>query len=155
MKKTRFRSHVAVCLLLIKGDEILLLKRANTGWGDGCYALPGGAIDGGETLKSAMIREAKEEIGIVLDPSDLKMVHLTHVAATKAHPHETVVIFFQSSKYSGTIENKEPHKCSEVAFFPIRALPENTLRLGSSAIMNFLNNVNYDEALWDEYSCSE
>lgn len=35
------------------------------------YALPGGRIDEGETVVDAVLREAREEIGLQLSPSDL------------------------------------------------------------------------------------
>ena len=60
VKKVRFQMPVAVHLLLVKEGKILLLRRSNTGYEDGMYSIVAGHIDGDEDVKSAMIREAKE-----------------------------------------------------------------------------------------------
>ncbi len=72
--KSRFKIKAAVFLLLIQGNEILLLRRFNTGIDDGCYVVPMGCIDGNETLTDALFRESKEEANIV--PVKTKFAHL-------------------------------------------------------------------------------
>ena len=51
-------------LLLIRDDEILLARKKR-GFGCGKYNGVGGKLEIGETPLDAMIREAKEEIGII------------------------------------------------------------------------------------------
>ena len=51
-------------------EEYLLLRRYNTGWRDGEYTLPPGHVDGNETIRSELRREAMEEIGISIKLSD-------------------------------------------------------------------------------------
>lgn len=46
MKEERYKFICAVYLLLIKENQILLLKRANTGYEDGKYSLVAGHMDG-------------------------------------------------------------------------------------------------------------
>lgn len=62
---------VAVAALLIKDDEILLLKRADDDKiNPGMWSFPGGKVEKGETLKKALHRELKEETslqGVVQD----------------------------------------------------------------------------------------
>ena len=71
--KERNRLPVSVQLILEKEDKILLMKRKNTGYEDGKYALPGGHVEANEEIRNAMIREAKEEIGIHLDLQDIQL----------------------------------------------------------------------------------
>ena len=78
-----FTAPVAVHLLLVEDGRILLLKRFNTGYEEGNYSLVAGHIDGGEELKVAMIREAREEAGIEISASDLSVVGLMHVMTDK------------------------------------------------------------------------
>ncbi len=54
----------AVHMFLVKQDSILLLKRLNTGYHDGDYSVPAGHIEPNESVITAAIREASEELGI-------------------------------------------------------------------------------------------
>lgn len=55
--------HAAVFGLIInKNDEILLLKRKNTGYYDGGYSLPAGHVEDGEFASIAIVKEMKEEL---------------------------------------------------------------------------------------------
>ena len=66
-------AKVAVHLILTNDrGECLFLRRFNTGYKDGEYGLVSGHVEEGENLKSAMIREAREEVGITLSPDDLE-----------------------------------------------------------------------------------
>ena len=62
MKEKRVSVNVTVALILISDNNVLLMKRCNTGYEDGKYALPAGHIEEGESLKTAMVRETSEEI---------------------------------------------------------------------------------------------
>jgi 8-oxo-dGTP diphosphatase len=60
-KPPKFKLPVVVLLVLIEDGKVLLMRRQNTGWGDGDYDLVAGHIDGQETLQAALSREAYEE----------------------------------------------------------------------------------------------
>ena len=59
-----FKNIIVTDLLIMRNKEVLLAKRKNTGYKDGEYELPGGYLEKNEDLYGAMIREAKEELGI-------------------------------------------------------------------------------------------
>ncbi|MEA3304759.1 MAG: NUDIX domain-containing protein [Patescibacteria group bacterium] len=56
----------SACYAIIENEkkEVLFQRRANTGFLDGCFQIPAGHMDGGETMKQCMARELKEELDI-------------------------------------------------------------------------------------------
>ncbi|MEJ1354686.1 MAG: NUDIX domain-containing protein [Candidatus Sedimenticola sp. (ex Thyasira tokunagai)] len=56
--------------LIVRRGKILLLRKEGGGRGER-FALPGGAQNTGETLKAALDRECREEIGTSVDIGDL------------------------------------------------------------------------------------
>jgi 8-oxo-dGTP pyrophosphatase MutT (NUDIX family) len=68
-KTERARFPVVVHAMLLRDGRIFMLRRARTGFMDGYYALPGGHVDEGESVRQALIREVREETGVeVTDP---------------------------------------------------------------------------------------
>lgn len=65
--------RVAVRVLIIQGDEVLLVKEASDDW----WALPGGGVDHGETVESTLTREVEEELGVPANEvsSDFEIVY--------------------------------------------------------------------------------
>lgn len=58
--------------------KVLLIKR-NIDPGKGCWAMPGGYIDRGETWQEALTREVKEETGIDVTPCRLVDVFTSQI----------------------------------------------------------------------------
>lgn len=58
-------------MIIMYNDMILLQKRKGTKLWPGYYALPAGHIDQGENQYDALIREAKEELNIEINPKDI------------------------------------------------------------------------------------
>lgn len=145
MPKEHFKVFAAVHLFLMKDGEVLLSQRCNTGYCDGMYSVPAGHLDGGETATAAMIREAQEEIGIVLKNEDMRMACITHTLDGR----ETVSFFLKAEKWEGEITNMEPEKCSDLSWFPIDALPENTIPYVRHALECVQNGITYSEFGWE------
>jgi 8-oxo-dGTP pyrophosphatase MutT (NUDIX family) len=142
----RFHLKSAVHLFLMRGDEILLLRRHNTGYEDGNYSVIAGHLDGGEPVKQAMIREAREEAGIDIDAGDLEVVHVMH----RKSSDERIDFFLKATRWRGEPVNREPHKCSELRWFRADDLPPNVVAYVRRAIENALNGVTFDSFGWDE-----
>jgi len=57
---------LAVDAVIFFQEGIVLIKRDNPPY-QGCFALPGGFVEIGETVEDAMHREAREETGLVIE----------------------------------------------------------------------------------------
>ena len=142
----RFKLLGAVHLFLLREGQVLLLRRANTGYEDGNYSVPAGHLDGGEEVKAAAIREAYEEAGVRIDPADLRVVGVMH----RRSNDERVDFFLAASRWSGAITNAEPHKCDELAWFPLDQLPGNVIPYVRRALENVRRGVWFDSFGWGD-----
>lgn len=147
-KGSHFRCYVAVMLLLTRGDEVLLIRRANTGFGDGLWSLPGGGINGNEPIKQALIRETEEELGITVQDEALNFTTCLHVAPHFRTPNEVLLFCFHATEWSGEIENKEPDKCDSIQFFPLNAIPKEMLEGSALCLKNFVGHCPFSELHW-------
>lgn len=151
--KDRFQVPCAVFVILERENEgkceILLQKRQNTGYRDGFWDLAAsGHVEHGESLKTATVREAKEEIGIDILEEDLEFACMAH----KFFKNEDITyydVYFKVHKYTGKIEIGEPHKCSELTWFDINELPEKLIDNRSEALFNYFKGIRYTEIGWD------
>ena len=144
--KERYQSKVAVFLILTREvngkTEILLQERYNTGYMDGKYdAACSGHLEKGESVSMALVREAKEEIGIDIDEKDLKFVELIH-----SYKEDYINVFFTTKKYSGTPKIMEPDKCDDLRWFDIENLPENIFTRIKNVLININKGILYDDA---------
>lgn len=131
-------------LFLIKNNEILLSLRMNTGFSDGDYSIVGGHLEKNETVHQAAVREAREEIGITIDPKHLKFAFVLH-----GNPEsERIHFFFTTNKWGGEITNTEPDKCGDLRWFPLDALPQNIVSGTKFAIEKFCAGEQYSEFGW-------
>jgi 8-oxo-dGTP diphosphatase len=144
MGKKWFMMPVAVHLFLLKGTEILLLRRYNTGYEDGNYSVPAGHVDGNEEVKHAAIREAQEECGIAIDEADLQVVGVMH----RKSAEERIDFFLATTRWSGEITNTEPDKCDELVWVDIQQLPANMIPYVRQAIHNYQSGEWFDSFGW-------
>jgi 8-oxo-dGTP diphosphatase len=63
---TPSRPQLAVSASIFRQDKILLVRRARSP-GKGFYTLPGGRVEFGETLVTAVQREVREETSLIID----------------------------------------------------------------------------------------
>ena len=123
--ETRHSIIPAAYLILEKEDNVLLLKRKNTGYEDGNYSLIAGHVEEGETFTETMLREVTEEAGVTVKKEDLKPFYIAQRKSTDKS--ERIDVFFTCSHWEGEIKNMEPEKCSELKWFPKHELPNNII----------------------------
>ncbi len=82
------RSAVVFAGLIIQNDEgtVLFMRRANTGFADGMWSLPGGRVGHGELLVQAAAREAEEENDLHVHIQDLHTAHVLNKTSNDGTP---------------------------------------------------------------------
>ena len=124
--KAIFKS--AVHMIICKDNKILVQKRKGSKLWPGYYALPAGHIDKGENQYDALIREAQEELGIVIN---LKKIINSYVVLRRNYfeingkvlePY--IDYYFEIEEYEGIPKIIEEDRCDELIWVDMNNLPE-------------------------------
>ncbi|MGH3738350.1 MAG: NUDIX hydrolase [Micromonosporaceae bacterium] len=115
---------VDVMLILERDGRILLAERFATGYADGWLNLPSGKLEPGEDVITAVIREAREEIGVQIPREAVRPVHVMHHRSPEGKSR--IGWFFTADRWRGEPYNAEPHKCAGLIWAPPDELPPNT-----------------------------
>lgn len=141
MTKVRHFILSASHIIFQRGNLVLLIRRFQTGYGDGQYSLPAGHVEPGEFPAATAIREAAEEVGSQIEPANLAFGHVMF----RRSESDRADFFFICRDFVGEPENLEPEKCDELLWAPIENLPENTLPYIRFALQNIQNNIPFSE----------
>jgi 8-oxo-dGTP diphosphatase len=98
-------------------QEILLIRRGNAPF-KGKWALPGGFVEYGETVESAVIREVKEETGLETRIERLVGVYSDPKRDPRKH---TASVVYVLKIMGGTPEGGDD--AADARFFPMPAMP--------------------------------
>lgn len=140
----RAKFPVTVHLFFLRGKQVLLLRRFNTGYADGQYSVPAGHLDGGETVIGAAAREAQEEVGVRIDAQDIRFSSVMH----RRDGDERVDFFVNISGWTGEPVNAEPDKCDDLLWVEVDGLPSNTIPYIRQALRNHIAGIKFDEFGW-------
>ncbi|MFJ8648789.1 NUDIX domain-containing protein [Streptomyces sp. NPDC093546] len=122
----RHAEPVDVHLLLRRngaaGPEVLLSRRAGAVYAAGMWHLPSGHLDGPhEDVVDALMREAREETGVVIERADVRAAVTVHHRSPGGGAR--VGFFFAVHRWRGAPEIREPAVCDGMDWFPLDALP--------------------------------
>lgn len=140
------KPYLASFVLLRKGNKVAFVLRSNTDWMNGFYGLPAGKVEVDERATTGAVRELKEEAGVVVNESDLKVVHISH----RKSDDKTLAwidILFEAKTWKGEPYNAEPHKHGELAWLDINNLPDNIV----PAIRFYIESIEKGE-FYSEYN---
>ncbi|MFD4401137.1 NUDIX domain-containing protein [Nocardia sp. NPDC058499] len=134
-----------VHLLLTDGQgRVLFGRRANTGYEDGAYHLPSGHLEAGESVVAALVREAKEEIGVTINPGAVGFAHVMHNSSSGGR----VAFFFQVERWEGEPANIEPDKCDDLVWFALDTLPERMIPYCREALRHVADRRQFSTFGW-------
>ncbi|WP_067840236.1 8-oxo-dGTP diphosphatase [Amphibacillus sediminis] len=91
--------------LIINNQQVLLLKKPRYGW----YAMPGGKMESGESIKESVIREVREETGLLVANPQLYSVATMTKKSAQYPKDEWMMFTFKADKVSGELVKE----CSE------------------------------------------
>lgn len=123
-------------LCMIKdGDKYLLQNRVKKDWQG--YTFPGGHVEPGESIVQSVIREIKEETGLILkDP------HLVGVKQFWVESGRYIVFLFSATKFTG--ELRSSHE-GEVGWFTKEEMENIKL------VSHFYEHLDVFEGDYSEY----
>ena len=107
---------LAVDAIIFYRDGLVLIERENPPY-QGCYALPGGFVTVGETVESAVQREAIEETGLEIELCGLVGIY----SAPGRDPRGHIVSIAYTAKGIGNLKSGSDARSAKI--FPVDRLP--------------------------------
>ncbi|MFD3970302.1 NUDIX domain-containing protein [Streptomyces cyaneofuscatus] len=129
-----------------EGRVLLGLRHPTSAYAGGLYHALAGHCEREEAV-SCLIREAKEEAGLLLDPEGIDLVHLVH---SQDSPTERprIQLFFRARSWSGVPQVLEPDRCVEWRWFNPKDLPDNVVPYTRQAIEAIRGGRPYSDMGW-------
>lgn len=105
---------LGVKIMLVREGQVLLVRHTyRSGW-----FMPGGGVKRGETLEEAARREAREEVGAIIE--DIALFGIYSQISPNNNDH--IAVFITTAF---TLSGKQDYEIAESAFFPITNPPAN------------------------------
>jgi 8-oxo-dGTP diphosphatase len=105
-----FRKRAVVAVIL-RGERLLIIRRALTVTAPGKLCLPGGGIEEGESESEAIVREMQEELSIQIEPVRLCWSSVT--------PWNTSLAWWLSNLETDVIPVPNPDEVAEVHWMTV------------------------------------
>ena len=142
-----FQLIVDIHLLLVSNGDLLLGRRANTGYGDGAYEPPSERLAERETLVEAAVRVAASQVGIALDPAEVSLAHVLHDVSGQGR----MAFFLTADGWTGEACAVPPGPVppgpgpalpgtgsySDFGWYPLTDLPANMIDRARVAVRNY------------------
>jgi len=151
MKYHAASPYLASFIIFRDKGKVAFLLRSNTNWMNGKYGLPAGKVEPGESAIAAAIREAKEEVGVTIEPQNLKHCLTTYrTSSIYGEDRPWVDIIFEAASWKGELYNAEPHKHGELVWLNPEKLPENLTPYVKFFLEEIAAGHHYAEHGWEK-----
>ena len=109
------KNHDAVAVIIKdQSGRILIQNHAKYGF----WTIPIGKVKSGQTCKEGMKEEVFEECNLILEKFD-EIGSREYVYERDGKMVKLTLHLYETTKYSGELSNKEPHKHKEQLFMPL------------------------------------
>ncbi|MBB3112354.1 8-oxo-dGTP diphosphatase [Paenibacillus phyllosphaerae] len=109
------RMDVVYALIYDEAEKkVLMVSNKGEGW-----SLPGGAVEIGETLEQAIIRETKEETGLVIEVGSILAVNEAFFPSHGSDGHHAIFMTFHAKVIAGEISIEDKNEIIEVKWVDI------------------------------------
>lgn len=122
---------------MVRNDQVLLVKHV---YEDRWY-LPGGLVEKGETLETAVRREAFEEVGATIH--DLTLFGAFSNFKERRNDH---IMVFETHDFD--LNGTSDHEIERVEFFLLTDVPENTSPGSCNRINDYLGKRTEQFGIW-------
>lgn len=130
--------------ILIDDNKALLLKKPRRGW----YAIPGGKMEQGETLKESVVREYWEETDLHLTEPSLIGAFTFNIFSDDKCIQEWMMFTFICHSYTGILTPHCPE--GELEWIPLHQISSLPMAEGDLSI--FKHILTSDEILYASFS---
>lgn len=118
-------------IAIFQAGRILLTKREDFE----VWCLPGGAVEDGESLAQAAIREAREETGLEVELTRLVGIYSRPTGLRSMH-----LVLFAARPVGGALR-PDPREVVEMGYFDLDAIPEPLLATHRQKIIDAFGNA--------------
>ncbi|WP_428934129.1 NUDIX hydrolase [Streptomyces sp. ACT015] len=139
--------HIGVHLYAERDGRLLLgLRHPDSAYAPLQYHFLAGHCEQ-ESAVTCLIREAREEAGLEIDPADVEFAHAVHILhAPGTRPRLQLV--FRARCWTGEPTVREPDKCVGWGWWPLDGLPEPMVAYARTAIDGVRAGRTYSELGW-------
>ncbi|MEU1529844.1 NUDIX hydrolase [Streptomyces fagopyri] len=141
--------HIVAVHLYLEDDHgrvLLGLRHPDSAYAGDTWHFPTGHCEREEAI-SCLIREAQQEAGLVIEPGDVELVHLVHLAdSPSALP--CIGLVFRARIWSGTPTVLEPHRCVEWRWWNPKDLPTAVVPYARRTIDGVIAGSLYSRMGW-------
>jgi len=106
------------------------------------WSVPSGRLEKDEGILAAVVREAKEEVGVDIKIKDLATPLFMHYRDQNG---ERIYVFFFCEKWLGEAKNLEKEKCEKIEWFDIDNFPKDFLPHIKEAFLKMSRGESYIE----------
>ncbi|MFJ8313812.1 MULTISPECIES: NUDIX domain-containing protein [unclassified Streptomyces] len=114
--------------VIVRNRQEILLSQRGGPYGYGQWHLPSGKLERrqNETPAEAAARELYEETNLDADPETMTLRHTVIHHQGDGTP-DRLGFFFETTKYTGDLVNRETDKCLALQWFAENDLPDNLI----------------------------